>query len=118
MEIVVAGKPSGVADALLNPAQIKQLEPLIERIVGRVVARPRRLKTIREFADANALGLTLAYEELNSGRLEAVKVGTKTLVTPEAEAAWRARLPRYKPADAMDELKSKPAITTNELESA
>jgi hypothetical protein len=102
LEIVVASKPSRVADALLTSAQIKQLEPVIERIVERIVDRPRRLKTIREFADANALGLTLTYEELNSGRLEAIKVGAKTLVTPEAELAWRERMPRYKPSATIE----------------
>jgi DNA-binding transcriptional regulator YhcF (GntR family) len=117
LEIVVAGKSSRVPDAIPE-LNLEQLEPIVERIVKRVVAPPRRLMTVRELAQANGIGLTLAYEELNAGRLEAIKVGTKTMITPEAEAAWKARLPRYKPADAIDGLKSKPANTTNELESA
>jgi hypothetical protein len=104
MEIVVAGKSSRVADALpeLN-FQLEQLEPVVERIVKRIIARPRRLMTIREFAEAKRIGLTLTYEELNSGRLEGRKVGTKTMITPEAEAAWEANLPPYKPATATRE---------------
>jgi hypothetical protein len=117
MEIVVAGKSSRVSDAIPE-LNLEQLEPIVERIVKRVVAAPRTLLSIREFARANGIGLTLAYEELNAGRLEAIKVGSKTMISPEAEAAWKARLPRYKPADATDGLKSKPANTTNELESA
>jgi hypothetical protein len=93
---------------------LEQLEPIVKRIV----APPRRLMTVRELAQANGIGLTLAYGELKAGRLEAIKVGSKTMISPEAEAAWKARLPRYKPADAVDGLKSKPANTTNELESA
>jgi hypothetical protein len=108
MEIVVARKSSRVWDALpeLHPVQIEQLEDVVERIVRRLVAAPRRLKNIREFARANGIGVTLAYEELNAGRLEACKVGTKTMITPEAEAAWLARLPRYKPTNATSELES------------
>jgi hypothetical protein len=99
METIVAGKSSRVSDAIpkLN------LEQLVERAVKRIVAFPRRLKTIKEFAQANGIGLTLAYEELNAGRLEAIKVGTKTMITPEAEAAWLARLPRYKPTVVLSE---------------
>ena len=117
MEIVVGGKSSRVSDAIPE-LNLEQLEPIVERIVKRVVAAPRRLMTVKELAQANGIGLTLAYEELNAGRLEAIKVGSKTMITPEAEAAWKARLPRYKPADAMDELKSKLADTTNDLEIA
>ena len=121
MEIVVAGKSSRVPDAIpeLNLKQLERIvERIVKRIVKRVVAPPRRLMTVREFAQTNGIGLTLAYEELNSGRLEAIKVGSKTMITPEAKAAWKACLPRYKPADTVDGLKSKPANTTDELESA
>jgi DNA-binding transcriptional regulator YhcF (GntR family) len=121
MEIVVGGKSSRVSDAIPE-LNLEQLEPIVERVVERVVKRvvapPRRLITVKEMAQANGIGLTLAYEELNAGRLEAIKVGSKTMISPEAEAAWKARLRRYKPADAMDELKSKQADTTNELGSA
>jgi hypothetical protein len=102
MEIVVAGKSSRVSGAIPE-LNLEQLEPIVERIVKRIVGAPRGLKTIREFAQANGMGLTLAYEELNSGRLEARKLGTKTMVSPEAEAAWKARLPHYKPTGVLPE---------------
>jgi hypothetical protein len=104
MEIVVAGKSSRVSDALpeLNPAQLEQLEPIVMRAVASLVSPARRMRTIREFAKANGIGMTLAYEELNAGRLEACKIGTKTMVTPEAEDAWRANLRRYKPTKELE----------------
>jgi hypothetical protein len=102
MEIVVAGKSSRVSGAIPE-LNLEQLEPIVEHIVKRIVGAPRGLKTIREFAQANGMGLTLAYEELNSGRLEACKLGTKTMVSPEAEAAWKERLPRYKPTGVLPE---------------
>jgi hypothetical protein len=105
MEIVVGGKSSRVSDAIPE-LDLEQLESIIEGIVKRVVGAPRGLRNIREFARANNIGLTLAYEELNSGRLEAVKLGPLTMVTPEAQAAWIARLPRYTPADATNELET------------
>jgi hypothetical protein len=98
MEIVVVGKSSRVSGAIPE-LNLEQLGPIVKRIVG----APRGLKTIREFAQANGMGLTLAYEELNSGRLEARKLGTKTMVSPEAEAAWKERLPRYKPTGVLPE---------------
>jgi hypothetical protein len=97
MEIVVAGKSSRVADAIPE-LNLKQLESLVERIVERLVGAPHKLKTLQEFADANAIGLTRVYQELNSGRLQGLKSGAKTVISPEAEAAWRASLPRYEPA--------------------
>jgi hypothetical protein len=102
MEIVVAGKSSRVSGAIPE-LNLEHLEPIVERIVKRIVAAPLGLKTIKEFAQANGMGLTLAYEELNSGRLEARKLGTKTMISPEAEAAWKARLPRYKPTGVLPE---------------
>jgi hypothetical protein len=98
----VVGKSTRVPDTIPE-LNLEQLEPVVERIVKRVVGMPRGLQTIREFAQANGMGLTLAYEELNSGRLEARKIGTKTMISPEAEAAWKARLPRYKPTGVPSE---------------
>jgi hypothetical protein len=74
------------------------LELLIERSVARIAAQmPRGLKSIRTFTKDNDISISKARAELDSGRLEAVKLGKKTMITPEAEAAWRARLPRYRP---------------------
>jgi excisionase family DNA binding protein len=101
MEIVVAGKSSRVSDALPE-SNLEQLEPFVERIVKRIVAVPRPVMTVKEFAQAHGLGLTTAYEELKTGRLKAVKVGAKTLITEEAQAAWLASLPRYKPNNELE----------------
>jgi excisionase family DNA binding protein len=97
VEIVVAGKSSRVPDALPE-LNLEQLEPLVERVVKRVAAVPRPVMTVREFAQAHSLGLTTAYQELKSGRLKAIKVGTKTLITVDAQLAWLASLPQYQPA--------------------
>jgi hypothetical protein len=48
-----------------------------------------------EFQRRNGIGTTLFYRELASGRLKARKIGSRTVITPEAEAAWRAALPDW-----------------------
>jgi hypothetical protein len=105
LEIVVPGKSFRVADATPG-LNLEQLEPVVERIVKRIVGTPSGLKTVEEFCQDNSVGKTFVYAELNAGRLEGHKVGTKTMIKPEAEAAWKAGLPRYKPANAMNELES------------
>ena len=44
--------------------------------------------TVREFMDFARIGRTKTYEEINAGRLAAVKVGRKTLIPPGAAGAW------------------------------
>jgi hypothetical protein len=55
-----------------------------------------RLLSVPEFLDRNNIGITTFYRELSRGRLVAVKIGDRTLVAPEAERAWRDRLPRFR----------------------
>lgn len=50
--------------------------------------------TIAEFCRWNSVGKTMAYEEIKSRRLEAIKVRRRTLITAAAEQAWLATLPR------------------------
>jgi len=50
--------------------------------------------TIVEFSERNRICRSKIYEEIKSGRLVAVKAGTRTLITYEAEQAWRDSLPR------------------------
>jgi hypothetical protein len=56
-----------------------------------------RMLTVREFCTRNSIGLTTCYAEIGSGRLIAHKCRTKTLISVEAERAWRAKLPRKAP---------------------
>jgi hypothetical protein len=55
-----------------------------------------RLLSVEEFLDRNGIGITTFYRELGRGRLEAVKVGDRTLIAPDAERAWRGNLPRFR----------------------
>ena len=41
---------------------------------------------------ATNLGRTLIYEEIKSGRLQIIKCGRRTLITPEQAADWLKRL--------------------------
>lgn len=45
------------------------------------------------------IGRTKLYQELNSGRLAAKKIGTRTIITSEAIDAWFETLPSYDPAE-------------------
>ena len=49
---------------------------------------------IREFCRRYGIGRTVAYKEISAGRLRAVKVGRRTLITQEAAEAWLAMLPQ------------------------
>lgn len=44
--------------------------------------------TVREFMDWARIGRTKTYQEITAGRLEAVKVGRKTLIPPGAAGDW------------------------------
>lgn len=50
--------------------------------------------TPAEICRRNGIGKTTLYAEIKSGRLEAIKVGRRTLITASAEQAWLATLPR------------------------
>lgn len=51
-----------------------------------------------QFCELENIGHTKFYQEVNSGRLEAVKIGTSTRILPTARRKWRSNLPRYRPA--------------------
>jgi excisionase family DNA binding protein len=51
---------------------------------------------ITEFCRLYGIGRTTAYAEIAAGRLRAVKVGHRTLVTNDAAEAWLASLPELK----------------------
>jgi hypothetical protein len=52
--------------------------------------------TVRQFGQRNNLGHDSVYKEIGAGRLIAHKVGAKTVIFLESEAAWRAALPVLK----------------------
>jgi hypothetical protein len=53
----------------------------------------RRASTIDEFCRRNHICRDTAYREVRRGRLKVRKVGRRSLIFDEDEAAWRASLP-------------------------
>lgn len=45
--------------------------------------------SVETFARRNGIGRVKAYAEIKCGRLKAMKVGRRTLITHEAAAEWR-----------------------------
>jgi excisionase family DNA binding protein len=56
--------------------------------------------TIPEFKAQEKLGHTKTYELINSGAIDAYKVGSKTLITKSSVRRWRASLPRISASSA------------------
>lgn len=59
------------------------------------------------FAYRNDISTAQGWKEIASGRLEAVKCGSRTLVTEEAEREWQRRLPKVVPRGAAGDGASK-----------
>jgi excisionase family DNA binding protein len=59
---------------------------------------PNRAFRIDDFCRLYGVGRTTAYQEIAAGRLRAVKVGRRTLVTHDAAEAWLAALPEARTA--------------------
>ena len=56
--------------------------------------RPHKIdRSPRGFADRNGISPAQTYIEIRSGRLKAKKMGTRTIITAQAEADWEANLP-------------------------
>jgi hypothetical protein len=47
----------------------------------------------KEFCASHKIGTTKFYQELKAGRLKAVKLGRKTLISRESAREWRLSLP-------------------------
>lgn len=60
----------------------------------------KRFYTIREYCAAFGCGRTKVYSDIGSGVLEAVKDGTKTLITAESAERRAASLRPFKSAAA------------------
>jgi excisionase family DNA binding protein len=73
------GNSVGTADSRGNDAGSALLSP--------------RAFAIREFCRRYSVGRTRAYQEIATGRLRAVKVGRRTLITYDDAEAWLAALP-------------------------
>jgi excisionase family DNA binding protein len=59
---------------------------------------PRLAYPINDFADAVGIGRSKIYEEIRDGRLQAKKLGSRTLITAEAASEYLSRLPNAKAA--------------------
>jgi hypothetical protein len=51
-----------------------------------------------EFGRRNGLGRTSVFKEIRTGRLDARKVGRRTIITRPAERAWQDSLPSANPS--------------------
>ena len=51
--------------------------------------------TVPEAAKLCGIGLTKIYAEIGTGRLEAIKLGRRTLIRRSAIEAWLDALPAY-----------------------
>jgi hypothetical protein len=60
----------------------------------------KRAFRIDEFAHRNSISRAQVYIELKTGRLNARKVGSATLITIEDENAWLNALPAMNPSAA------------------
>jgi hypothetical protein len=56
--------------------------------------------TIPEFALKSRISRAQVYKEIAAGRLMAVKVGTRTIITKEAGEDWRRALPKMQSSAA------------------
>ncbi|WP_315729126.1 DNA-binding protein [Bradyrhizobium sp. SZCCHNS2015] len=56
----------------------------------------RRSFRVEEIAQRNAISRTQVFMEIRGGRLNARKIGARTIITDEDEAAWLASLPQTK----------------------
>jgi hypothetical protein len=68
---------------LCNPAQHRR----------EVLAVDARSKSIKDFADHHGIGMTTARKEIKAGRLKALKVRRRVIITDEAERDWLQSLP-------------------------
>ena len=51
--------------------------------------------SINKSLELLGIGRTKFYQELNAGRIKAIKVGTRTLIPQESIDSWLASLPAY-----------------------
>ena len=63
------------------------------------MSEPEQLRVLRikEFSAAYGICVTRVYEEINAGRLKAMKIGHSTVIKVSDAEAWLAALPAYRP---------------------
>ena len=49
--------------------------------------------SLNEWCERNGRGRTFVYAEIKSGRLKALKMGSRTIITHEEDERYRASLP-------------------------
>jgi hypothetical protein len=54
-----------------------------------------RVMSVAQFGAWSGLGKSKTYEEMKAGRLQALKCGARTLVTPEQRQNWLCSLPVF-----------------------
>jgi hypothetical protein len=87
-----------------EPAAAADLTQLITDIVDKIL-RNRRFRPIparaamskREFAASVDLGISSVEKEIRGGRLEAKKIGYRTVITAAERERWLAALPSIEP---------------------
>jgi excisionase family DNA binding protein len=51
--------------------------------------------TLKDFCATYGVGMTFTYEQINSGRLQAVKLGRHTRIPRDAAREWFKSLPAF-----------------------
>jgi hypothetical protein len=98
-----------VADKRVSEPE-SELTRLITDIVDKIL-RNRRFRPIparaamskREFAISLGVGISTVEGAIRDGELEAVKIGHRTIITPEARESYLASRPRIRPTTASAE---------------
>jgi excisionase family DNA binding protein len=57
----------------------------------------RRASSVDDVAKRRGLGRTTIYREISAGRLKALKVGDRTIITDQDESDWLKNLRRATP---------------------
>lgn len=81
-----------------------ELIKLITNIVDEILQK-RRMRPMpaqagmskKQCAVSLGVGISTVEKEIREGRLEALKINKRTIITPEARERWMASRPRIKP---------------------
>ena len=61
----------------------------------------KRFISIRDFGDQYGPKRTQTYDLIATGKIEAVKIGPRTMIDVESAEQWAASLPRFKSGSAL-----------------